>query len=193
MEHQFPASYVHNNNFIGISSFNIFNGIYVATIFGAAFFFDLFWPERYESPAVKLAWKICSVIACAISLATALAYTYIVASKSAYVTGSNAQTAEKELAAYGGSPLRYRQNGRAVASVVFLWPGMVFTFISTYLLWHSLAHIAAYGPKSTHARTRHGVEKPVTEKKLDDGSSTVDGTMLTQPGPTHANQQHDAV
>jgi hypothetical protein len=78
---------VHNNNFIGIASFNIFNGIYVATIFGAAFFFDLFWPERYESRAVKLAWKICSVIACAISLATALAYTYIVASKSAYVTG----------------------------------------------------------------------------------------------------------
>jgi hypothetical protein len=33
---------VHNNNFIGIASYNIFVGIFVATIFGAAFFFDLF-------------------------------------------------------------------------------------------------------------------------------------------------------
>lgn len=63
------------------------------------------------------------------TLATALAYTYIVASKSAYVTGSDAATAQRELAAYGGSPLRYRDNGRAIASVVFLWPGMVFTFV----------------------------------------------------------------
>jgi hypothetical protein len=137
MEHQFPTSYVHNNNFIGIASFNIFNGIFVATIFGAAFFFDLFWPGRYESPAVKLAWKICSVLACAMSLATALAYTYIVASKAAYVTGSDAASAERELAAYGGSPLRYRDNGRAIASVVFLWPGMVFTFIRYASLYTS--------------------------------------------------------
>jgi hypothetical protein len=129
MEHQFPASYVHNNDYIGIASFNIFVGIFVATIFGAAFFFDLFWPERYESKAVKLAWRICSVIACILTLACALAYTYIVATKSAYVTGTDAATAQRELAMYGGSPLRYNKNGRAIASVVFLWPGMVFTFV----------------------------------------------------------------
>jgi lipid-A-disaccharide synthase-like uncharacterized protein len=119
---------VHNNNFVGIASYNIFVGIFVATIFGAAFFFDLFWPERMESKAVKLAWKICSVFACLLTLSCALAYTYIVASKSAYVSGTNAARAQELLAAYGGSPLRYRKNGRAVASVVFLWPGMVFTF-----------------------------------------------------------------
>jgi hypothetical protein len=119
---------VHNNNFIGIASYNIFVGIFVATIFGAAFFFDLFWPERKKSKAVKLAWKICSVFACLSTLPCALAYTYIVASKSAYVTGTNAARAQQLLAAYGGSPLQYRKNGRAIASVVFLWPGMVFTF-----------------------------------------------------------------
>jgi hypothetical protein len=129
MEKQFPAAYVHNNDFIGIASCNIFVGIYVATIFGSAFFFDLFWPERHESRSVKLAWKICSVIACMLTLACALSYTYIVATKSAYVTGVNAATAQRDLAAYGGSPLKYRSNGRAIASVVFLWPGMVFTFV----------------------------------------------------------------
>ncbi|KAH3939615.1 hypothetical protein HBI56_192200 [Parastagonospora nodorum] len=196
MEAQFPASYVHNNNFIAIASFNIFAGIFVATIFGAAFFFDLFWPERHESPAVKMAWRICSVLACVLTLACALTYTIIVATKSAYVTGSDEQTAERELAMYGGSPLKYRENGRAIASVVFLWPGMVFTFVSTYLLWHSIAHIDAHGPKSMHARTRDGISKPVTEKPVDNGSladSTADGAGLPQPGHTYAKPEgfHD--
>ncbi|KAH7402205.1 hypothetical protein DE146DRAFT_692452 [Phaeosphaeria sp. MPI-PUGE-AT-0046c] len=188
MEHQYPKAYVHNNNYVGIASFNIFVGVYVATIFGSAFFFDLFWPERHESRGVKIAWKTCSVFACMLTLACALAYTYIVAAKNAYVTGVDAATAQSQLAAYGGSPMKYRHNGRAVASVVFLWPGMVFTFVSTYLLWHSLNHIDAYGPKSTHARTRDGVSKPITEKPIDNGSvaeSAVDGAPIPQPDETH--------
>ncbi|RAR15974.1 gpi ethanolamine phosphate transferase 2 [Stemphylium lycopersici] len=121
---------VHNNNFVGIASYNIFVGIFVATIFGAAFFFDLFWPERFEAPGVKTAWRVCSIFACMFTLSCALAYTYIVASQSAYVTGTNAANAARLLALYGGSPLRYSTNGRAIASVVFLWPGMIFTFVS---------------------------------------------------------------
>lgn len=119
---------------MGIASFNIFVGIYVATIFGSAFFFDLFWPERRESSAVKLAWRICSILACLLTLACALAYTDIVARHSAYVSGVNAAETQRLLAMYGGSPMRYRDNGRAIASVVFLWPGMVFTFVRYALL-----------------------------------------------------------
>ncbi|KAJ6195364.1 hypothetical protein J3E72DRAFT_440608 [Bipolaris maydis] len=143
--HLDPNATVHNNNFVGIASYNIFVGIFVATIFGAAFFFDLFWPERRESAAVKTAWRVCSVLACTFTLSCALAYT-------AYVTGVSPAEARRLLDAYGGSPMLYRRNGRAVASVVLLWVGMVFTFWSTYLLWHSLAHIEAFGPMSTHAR-----------------------------------------
>jgi hypothetical protein len=76
-----------------------------------------------------MAWRICSVFACILTIACALAYTVIVATKSAYVTGTDRATAQRELAMYGGSPLRYKDNGRAIASVVFLWPGMVFTFV----------------------------------------------------------------
>ncbi|KAJ4361884.1 hypothetical protein N0V83_010825 [Neocucurbitaria cava] len=175
-----PNATVHNDNYVGIASFNIFVGIYVATIFGSAFFFDLFWPERHESPAVKMAWRICSILACLLTLACALAYTDIVAKESAYVTGTNAAETQKLLAEYGGSPL------------------------STYLLWHSLAHIDAYGPKSGHARARDDVAKPVDEKPASLAEST-DGAALPQPGHTHArpegfhdrneaaNQQHSAV
>ncbi len=103
-------------------------GIYVATIFGSAFFFDLFWPERNESKSVRLAWRICSVFACMLTLACALAYTYIVATKSAYVTGFRAREVRLILERQGKPALKYRKNARAIASVVFLWPGMVFTF-----------------------------------------------------------------
>ncbi|KAH7047389.1 hypothetical protein B0J12DRAFT_120158 [Macrophomina phaseolina] len=145
-------AHVHNNNYIGAASYNIFVGIYVATIFGAAFFFDLFWPERYESPAVKVAWRICSVLACVFALSSALTLTIITATKSAYVSGVNAAHASDLLAAYGGSPMRYRDNGRAIASVVFLWPGFLGTVGSTVLMWKSLSHNDALGPKSAHAR-----------------------------------------
>ena len=66
---------VYNDDFVGIASYNIFVGIAVATIFGAAFFFDLFWPERKESASVHVAWKICAVIVCIMGLGDALALT----------------------------------------------------------------------------------------------------------------------
>ncbi|KAF1935077.1 hypothetical protein EJ02DRAFT_389714 [Clathrospora elynae] len=187
-----PAATVHNNDFIGIASYNIFVGVYVAIIFGSAFFFDLFWPERKESKAVVLAWKMCSIFACMITLPCALAYTYIVASKSAYVTGTSAAEAQRLLAMYGGSPLQYRSNGRAVASVVFLWPGTVFTFVSTCILWHSLAHIDTHGPKSTHARIRDDISRPV-DKPISPTESQVDTSAPTQPGQIHATPEgfHD--
>jgi len=47
----------------------------VATIFGSGFFFDLFWPERKESNAVRLAWKISSVVVSIAALADAIALT----------------------------------------------------------------------------------------------------------------------
>jgi len=66
---------VYNDDFVGIASYNILVGVAVATVFGAAFFFDLFWPERKESPSVHLAWKICAVIMCVMALGDALAMT----------------------------------------------------------------------------------------------------------------------
>jgi hypothetical protein len=75
IQHLDPRSYVYNNDFIGIASFNIFMGILVATIFGSAFFFDLFWPERYETVAVRLSWKIAAVVTTVALLADAVAMT----------------------------------------------------------------------------------------------------------------------
>ncbi|KAL0256883.1 hypothetical protein SLS55_007692 [Diplodia seriata] len=152
VERRNPRASVYNNDYVGAASYNIFVGIYVATIFGAAFFFDLFWPERYESPAVKTAWRACSVLACVFALASALTMTVITATRSAYVTGVDANEATRLLDAAKGQPLRYRENPRAIASIVFLWPGFVATVASTVIMWRSLKHNDALGPKSTRAR-----------------------------------------
>ena len=90
IERLHSSASVHNDDFVGIASYNIFVGIFVATIFGAGFFFDLFWPERHESKSVRLAWKICAVLACVMCLADALALTVIVARHSSTITANTA-------------------------------------------------------------------------------------------------------
>ena len=117
---------VHNDSFIGIASYNIFVGIAVATIFGAGFFFDLFWPERYEPWNIRLAWRISAVVISIMCLADALALTAIVATYSSTVTADSADQlaiAKEKI----NPPLIYRHNGRAIASVALLWPGWVAT------------------------------------------------------------------
>jgi hypothetical protein len=63
------------------------------------------------------------------ALADALGTTIIVARDTASITANTADAlaiAEMTI----NPPLRYRDNGRAVASVVLLWPGWVFTVVS---------------------------------------------------------------
>ncbi|CAI6333806.1 unnamed protein product [Periconia digitata] len=168
----YPGATVYNNDFVGVASYNIFVGVYVATIFGSAFFFDLFWPERQESPAVKLAWRICSVLACVFTLASALAYTVILVTHSAIVAPDD-PTSRKLLDESGGMPLTYRKNGRAVASVVFLWVGLCGTIASTVLLWRSLEYIDEFGPKSKAGRkSQEQVAKEENDVGIDDTRAT---------------------
>lgn len=89
VERLHPPATVHNDDFVGAASYNIFVGIYVATIFGSAFFFDLFWPERRESSSVRFAWKVCSILACVVALADATCLTVIVAKHSGHVAAPN--------------------------------------------------------------------------------------------------------
>lgn len=121
----------YNDDYVGIGSYNIWCGIFVAFIFGAAFFFDLFWPERHESRSVRLAWRTCAVLSCIFVLASAIAMTVILTTHTAYIKNVDQATADQLLSGFpkSGSPLDYRKNGRAIASLVFLWPGWIFTVI----------------------------------------------------------------
>ncbi|KAI9797252.1 MAG: hypothetical protein M1833_005548 [Piccolia ochrophora] len=137
---------VYNNDFVGIASFNIFVGVAIATIFGAAFFFDLFWPERHESKSVRLAWKISAVVVCFMALADALAFTVIVARNSASINGVDSEATADLLSQYPSPSLVYRHFAKAIAAVVLLWPGWIFTIASTVILFKSHQHDDEFGP-----------------------------------------------
>jgi hypothetical protein len=113
---------VKNNDIVGAFSYNIFVGVFVATIFGAAFFFDLFWPERHESKAVRIAWKACSVLASIFALTSAIALTVILSTKKAVLVG-DATGLQLKL----DPPLSYKSNGESIASVVLIWLGWIAT------------------------------------------------------------------
>lgn len=120
------SAHVHNDDFVGIAAFNIFVGIAVATIFGAGFFFDLFFPERWEPVNIRWAWRISAVVVSAMCLADAIAFTVITATGNAWIS-ANSQDAADIARENLDPPTLYRNNGKAIASVVLLWLGLVAT------------------------------------------------------------------
>ncbi|KAI9840134.1 MAG: hypothetical protein M1837_001895 [Sclerophora amabilis] len=95
VEGQHRGAAIDNNDIVGSASYNIFVGIAVASIFGAGFFFDIFWPERRESKSVRLECKSCAVVVTIMALSDALAFTIIVATRSASITGVDANVAKE--------------------------------------------------------------------------------------------------
>jgi hypothetical protein len=158
-------AHVQNNDIVGIFSYNIFVGIAVATIFGSGFFFDLFWPERHESPAVKMAWRICSIAVSIMALADAIALTVIVATHRAYISGISATQADVYFRENGKPNPIYHKNAYAVASTVILWPGVIASFTSAYIMWKSLQHNDQFGPFSSKYKNKEeetSLEMPST-------------------------------
>lgn len=154
LQGQHPGVKIHNNDVIGAFSYNIFVGIAVAWIFGAAFFFDLFWPERHESRSVRLAWKICAVIITVMMLSSALTITVIGAMHEAQITGTTATIAQHLWAETPKKPaLKYRTNPKVVASIVLAWPGWVFCVLSTIVMFMSKNHDDHFGAKSNYGQS----------------------------------------
>lgn len=172
-------AHVHNNDYIGIASYNIWVGIAVATIFGSGFFFDLFWPERHESKAVKIAWKVSSVVVSFMALADAIAMTVIVATRSAHITGVSHAEANALFKQNGRPNPVYRHNAYCVASTVILWPGMIASFASTYIMWKSIDHNDIHGPFASKHKASH--------KGEEEGSMDLSATSRPPPAVAQNN------
>lgn len=122
--------YVYNNDYVGVASYNIFAGVFIAFIFGAAFFFDLFWPERHESTSVRWAWKVCGVLSCIFYLASAIALTVITFTRCQHFRGPGNAQADgarvlSQFSKDGGVERCYGHQPRAIAAVAFAWPGFL--------------------------------------------------------------------
>jgi len=149
-----------SGDYIGVASYNIFNGIFVAFVFGAAFFFDLIFPERREDKGIRRAWKWCAVATCFTTLASAIAMTVIFATRSSRISGTPEQVAQitQRLRENGSDPLNYRDNALAKASLAFLWPGWLACLWATWVLWKSDKWIVRNGPWTSSERVKRDEE-----------------------------------
>ena len=128
----FPDAQADASDLVGSLGFNIFSGIFLALFFGAALFFDLFWPERREAPCIQWAWKMGAAASSMFQLAACLAMTVIVADHGINFRGASTQQEREIRSNWNGPSLAYRNDGRALGAVVTGWVGWLFT------LWRSV-------------------------------------------------------
>lgn len=188
-----PGVSEYSGDWIGVASYNIFNGIYVAFVFGAAFFFDLIWPERREDRGIRWAWKICAVSTIITTLASAIAVTIVFATRRSIIYGTDEQSRaiEQWLRANGADPLEYKKNNLAIASIAMLWPGWLACIAACIVLWMGDAYVTPNGPWTTterHLREQEGMFDRPTGSATAAGaidSETSSETALATAGGGH--------
>lgn len=124
-------------------------------------------------------------------LAAALTLTIITATHEAYVTGVNADEAERLLRLYGGSPLAYRHNGRAIAAVVFIWLGFPATIASTIILWMSHKHDDEFGPMSKRGRAANKFPEMTGAPGTSPRETSVNPLVLNNERPQTQDGVHE--
>ncbi|KIJ23560.1 hypothetical protein M422DRAFT_217497 [Sphaerobolus stellatus SS14] len=139
---------VHNNNLIDAEITTIVFCVLVATLFGADFFFLLFWPKRTYPRWYNITKKILAVIITAGMLAAAIVSNAVVTKHSETITGVSPETAQGYVDLYFRPPLKYRTWSVNVAYVVLLWIAFAFTAASTVLMFLAVDHEQRYGPES---------------------------------------------
>lgn len=101
-----------------------------------------------------MAWKISSLVVSLMAFADAIALTVIVATGHTWISGASHAEGLALFAANGPPNRIYRHNADCVASAVMLWPGMIASFASTYIMWKSIAHDDKLGPFSSKYRSK---------------------------------------
>lgn len=183
---------VYNNAYIGAASYNLFAGIYVASTFGAASFFDLFWPEHKEIKSVRIACKACAILSTVYVFSSAVTLTSVTALRSAFTRGVSEEGGQHMVSqSYtdGGAPLAYKHNGRAIAAVAFVWPGFIFTGISCILVFLSIEPTErGPSPKSAHLERSTAERDPEAESMDDQSETEKQPTTIPEPSYQQSRQ-----
>ncbi|TEB33645.1 hypothetical protein FA13DRAFT_1730692 [Coprinellus micaceus] len=106
--------------------------VFVATLYGADFFFLVFWPRRMFPNWYHQTKKgRCGSdhIGC-----------IVIATREAYLIGAAPAVAAQLIQQFARPPLRYRSWAQNIAWVVLVWIAFVFTAASTYLMFKASAY-----------------------------------------------------
>ncbi|KAF8989682.1 hypothetical protein BDQ17DRAFT_1372935 [Cyathus striatus] len=135
----------HNNDIIAAYDITIVFCAFLATFFGAEFFFLLFWPTRRYAQWWRVTKKALAVIITIGMAVACILSTVVVATHEATVSGVSDAQKQQLLNIYFRPPLRYRSWAPNVVYVVFLWISFVFTVASTVVMFISVEHDERYG------------------------------------------------
>ena len=124
----FPSARIHTGDVVASFAFSTFSGVFLGLLFGAAVFFDLFWPEREEARCIQWTWKLGAAAASVFQLAASLATTVVVGTRGVHIYGVSMEEDNIIRMSWKGTPLVYRQEKRALAAVVTCWVTWLFTF-----------------------------------------------------------------
>jgi len=139
------TAHLHNNDIIAAEVLTIVFCVFVATLFGADFFFLVFWPRQtyprwYNATKKGLAVGITLGV-----FAAALMSSVVISRHSAFITGVSAVNAQSLVQVFFRPPLKYNTWPTNIAYVVLLWIGLVFTVASTVIMFVAVKHDEHHG------------------------------------------------
>ncbi|KAJ4256093.1 hypothetical protein NW762_009169 [Fusarium torreyae] len=141
----YPGSSVDSTDFTAAFALNTASCIFICLFFGAALFFDLFWPERVERRGVQWAWKWVAAACCIVQLVACVGTGYVVFAREVTIHGVTDKEHEKISENWSGAPLRYRDDGIAMACFILCSIGWVFLLWSTIFMWETYYFINKTG------------------------------------------------
>jgi ABC-type cobalt transport system substrate-binding protein len=139
------TAHVHNNDIIAAACTTIVFSVLVATLFGADFFFLVFWPRRLYPQWYNITREMLAVVITLGMAASSLMTTVVVAKHAEYITGVDGATVQALLAVHHRPPLIYRHFRQNIAWVVLIWIAFLSTVVATAIMFISVAHDTKYG------------------------------------------------
>jgi hypothetical protein len=122
--------HLYQNDLIDAQIITIVFCVLVACIFGADFFFLLFFPTRIYPMWYNVARRGMALIICAGLVAASLLSTVVVATRSAILSRSTREVYREAVEFFYRPPLRYASFPTNIAYVVMLWLATMSTFIA---------------------------------------------------------------
>ncbi|EAU83383.2 hypothetical protein CC1G_09077 [Coprinopsis cinerea okayama7 len=176
---------VFNNDIYAAQCVTIVFCVLVATLFGADFFFLVFWPRRkypqwYNGAKKGLAVGITMGMA-----AAALMSTIIITTHAAFVVGPDESTIVTMLQRFDWPPLVYRRYPHNIAWMVLIWIAFVSTLASTVLMFMAAAHDERHGtspyPRDTvDDRSSQSTQSSSSAVDVGNGSSSLKANALEE-------------
>ncbi|KAF8319223.1 uncharacterized protein EI90DRAFT_2925714 [Cantharellus anzutake] len=157
-------SSLHQHDILVAEAMTICFCVFVATLFGADFFFLLFWPRRLYPMWYNFTKKALAVAITAGVFASAVLSNVVVARHTAFVVRATPEEAKALTDIFFRPPLKYYKWPTNIAYVVQLWVGFIFTAASTVLLFVAADHDETYGIEPKPA-TMIAVENPSPESR----------------------------